>query len=954
MPFLTRPHFEDRQIVQYGEDSIQLSGLTKIAPTILNYVGSTTGETTVTINNITGYLNGQRPYGLKVEPAKVTISGTTGTTTQNVTGFVLKSADPYGSVEWAPISGISFSLSACTSPLYTEIIEACGGPTRPIYVTAGRVEFDNGSGSPKTVINTNLGSLGIGTGISPSERLHVSGGDMLVETSNGKFYTDLDDSVGAVTKLSGGTSSLTRLSVLSPPDGGIAIGHRGSTEGSYPGYGKQGDGFVYSSIDQNGLNIISQPGSGTDDYIRFFVGQAAGAGGTPDLYIQGSGTTRGNVGINTGLPTEKLHVEGSVKIVDGTEQNGYVLTCDANGVGSWQFNSTGFSGNTSGTCITDLYITNLYGCSPVTVHDSLQHVTSSGTGVSSIAWGEGALASGDYSHAQGGSGTDLSAVFHRVTASGNYSNAQGFGVASGVGSHAEGGIDGKQIAPTSATTFSAHAEGVFTLASGEASHAEGSYTTASGPSSHAEGAGTTASSQSSHAEGRETLASGEASHAEGRETAATGFTTHAEGYLTKAFGDYSHAGGNNSRAFGNTSYAYGLNVSVSSDYSSILGGEDNTVNSNSTRSIIVGGQSNDVEGEYSFIGNGLNNSITGRGSWNTVINGESNDLSLDPSSNYNTVVGNSHSITGTSLVANSILGGQNNNIHTRGGSNPINSSIMGGTNNTVYGPDNVVIIGGEGNIIDTIPDRAVIAGGNNNNISGESDDSFIGGGDGNIINTSGFRNSITGGQNNVLSGNTSDSTIIGGDNNTILDSGSSVITGGNNNINKGDDSAIIGGQNNTILSGVQRAVILGGQNITANKNDTVLMDSLGTYKSSTMAGITVNGGNLVIADELILSSGVVTTGSVVAPGPTITGKTTWILNLTGANTSALPNANGAGQRLAVYIRAGGGGGNSMTITPATLNGYSTITLTNNGESVDLIYDFTSGWTVIGGNGFILA
>ena len=375
MPFLTRPHFEDRQIVQYGEDSIQLSGLTKIAPTILNYVGSTTGETTVTINNITGYLNGQRPYGLKVEQAKVTISGTTGTTTQNVTGFVLKSADPYGSVEWAPISGISFSLSACTSPLYTEIIEACGGPTRPIYVTAGRVEFDNGSGSPKTVINTNLGSLGIGTGISPSERLHVSGGDILVETSNGKFYTDLDGTGGAVTKLSGGTSSLTRLSVLSPPDGGITIGHRGSTEGSHPGYGKQGDGFVYSSIDQNGLNIISQPGSGTDDYIRFFVGQVAGAGGTPDLYIQGSGTTRGNVGINTGLPTEKLHVEGSVKIVDGTEQNGYVLTCDTNGVGSWQVYSGGgtFTGNTSGTCITDLYVSNVYGCSPITVHDTITY-----------------------------------------------------------------------------------------------------------------------------------------------------------------------------------------------------------------------------------------------------------------------------------------------------------------------------------------------------------------------------------------------------------------------------------------------------------------------------------------------------------------------------------------------------------------------------------------------------
>jgi len=207
-----------------------------------------------------------------------------------------------------------------------------------------------------------------------------------------------------------------------------------------------------------------------------------------------------------------------------------------------------------------------------------------------------------------------------------------------------------------------------------------------------------------------------------------------------------------------------LSNSVSSDNSSILGGDSNTINTNSGRSIIVGGRGNGVEGEYSFIGNGLGNSISGRGFWNTVINGNNNDLSLDPSSNYNTVVGNSHSITGTSLVANSILGGQNNSIHTRGGSNPINSSIMGGSNNTVYGPDNVVIIGGEGNLIDIIPDRAVIAGGENNNISGESDDSFIGGGVGNIIDTSGFRNSIVGGQNNSIEGSISNSVILGGQN----------------------------------------------------------------------------------------------------------------------------------------------------------------------------------------------
>ena len=646
MPFLTRPHFEDRQIVQYGEDSIQLSGLTKIAPTILNYVGSTTGETTVTINNITGYLNGQRPYGLKVEPAKVTISGTTGTTTQNVTGFVLKSADPYGSVEWAPISGISFSLSACTSPLYTQIIESCGGPTRPIYITAGRVEFDNGSGTPKIVANTNLGSLGIGTGISPSERLHVSGGDILVETSNGKFYTDLDNTLGPAVRLSGNSTDLITLGVSDVGVQGMSIGTRGDTEPSYPGYGKQGDGFLYSSAEQNGLNIISQDGTNKDDYIRLYAGKDAN-GTTSDIHIQGSGSTKGNVGINTESPDERLHIEGSVKIVDGTEQNGYVLTCDANGVGSWQVSSGGgtFTGNTSGTCITDLYVSNVYGCSPITVHDTITY-------------------------------------------------------------------DGSIIDSETTNSF--------------------------------------------------------------------------------IFGD-----------------------------SHVLTASTGTHGTDFDSNVILGGDSNRI-------------TLFQTGENNTIIGGNTNEIG--------------------------------------GGSRVSNTIILGSTN------------------------------------------SFI----------SGSLNGVS---------------ILGGDNNNIL--------GGGN-------SAIIGGQNNTILTGVQRAVILGGQNITASKNDTVLMNSLGTFESSTMAGLTVNGGNLVIADELVLSSGVVTTGSVAAPGPTISGKTTWILNLTGANTSALPNANGAGQRLAVYIRAGGGGGNSMTITPATLNGYSTITLTNNGESVDLIYDFTSGWTVIGGNGYILA
>gem|GEM_PF-2082045 len=43
-----------------------------------------------------------------------------------------------------------------------------------------------------------------------------------------------------------------------------------------------------------------------------------------------------NVGIGTSAPVAKLHVQGSVKIVDGTQQVGFVLTSDANGNATWQ------------------------------------------------------------------------------------------------------------------------------------------------------------------------------------------------------------------------------------------------------------------------------------------------------------------------------------------------------------------------------------------------------------------------------------------------------------------------------------------------------------------------------------------------------------------------------------------------------------------------------------------
>ena len=293
-----------------------------------------------------------------------------------------------------------------------------------------------------------------------------------------------------------------------------------------------------------------------------------------------------------------------------TDNLGTAFTSTINTVTGLTVNG-GLSATTVSAC-TGIYTSNLYGCSPITVHDNIQSITSSATGSTSFAFGKNVNAFGNYSHAEGYSTT-----------------------ASGYGSHAEG-------KDTVASGYYSHAEGEQTTASYYSAHAEGDNTTASGNASHAEGSATIASGSYSHSEGSSAVASGNyASHAEGYYTTASGdYGSHAEGNYTTASGNYgSHAGGkgvdltNNIIASGDTSFVHFRQTSASGnigaygDYSAILGGNDHNIGTGSISSGIFAGSENVIND------NVLRSAVLG----GSLITGTTDDTVYVPNLNIGTV-----------------------------------------------------------------------------------------------------------------------------------------------------------------------------------------------------------------------------------------------------------------------------------------------------------------------------
>ena len=257
--------------------------------------------------------------------------------------------------------------------------------------------------------------------------------------------------------------------------------------------------------------------------------------------------------------------------------------------------------------------------------------------------------------------------------------------------------------------------------------------------------------------------------------------------------------------------------------STVGGGQQNTVQSFATAATISGGSANQVSATGSTVGGGQNNSADGIAS---VIGGGTFNLN---SGQYSTIGGGIRNTNATQL--GTIGGGSLNFLNS-----PVSGTIGGGYQNTVLGAD-ATIAGGSYNTVQ-VADYSALAGGSINFIGTRVTDliefgfqtnnayaAVIGGG---VRNTNiGYFSTLGGGQYN---------TIIGPLNN--VEASHAVVAGGLHNQNVAQNAGTIGGGRDNIVSS-DYATVPGGRSASPNNYGEFTfaaghMDFVGDAQASTL------------------------------------------------------------------------------------------------------------------------
>lgn len=529
----------------------------------------------------------------------------------------------------------------------------------------------------------------------------------------------------------------------------------------------------------------------------------------------------------------------------------------------------------------------------------------SAIGMSAAATGENATALGTYAEASGKDttalGVDATATAEFATAIGGNSQVKGYSstgigadvVVSGNDSTALGVTAKATAAETSVFGFNAKATQEFGTAIGSEAGATGESATAIGASSKAEAENATAIGYSAKATQAASMAIGSKSSATGVNSLSLGTKASSTAKNAIAIGTNSVANEADTVSFGKDVDATTGKGGMTRRITHVTAGVNNTdaVNVAQLEKAIQ-----DINWEFIHTKNASSNDMNENTS---ILDGNNNTIN----SNTDSAIIGGDSNTLDSVTASVILGGQNNtvqkptskeNMDTQGGSSAIvggkfnlikgdNSAIIGSTDSTVLGTTsgvfaaengtikastkNAAIMGGKGNTIDPHSSNGVIMGGQDNLVKGY-DNGFIGGG---YHNTTKAENAaIIGGNDNLASEKSA--VVIGGQKNTA-EGVSSIAIGGEDNLATGNTTVTIGGKNNytdaydSIVIGGEKqenygehSAIIGGNNgqIKGQSSNSAIVGGLENNMDSVNAAVILGGnGNIIESfdDEVYVDEG---------------------------------------------------------------------------------------------------
>ena len=152
----------------------------------------------------------------------------------------------------------------------------------------------------------------------------LASAESAIAIGNGSSSTQNQSmALGASANVTGNRSTALGYLAVAENDGSLALGYNSTSKG-------------------NGSSAIGRE-SLTNAQYSTAIGYRATTSQNNAIVLGDASDPLSKIGIGTSAPSEKLHVVGNIRIVDGNEANGRVLTSDANGKATWASSVKDFS-----------------------------------------------------------------------------------------------------------------------------------------------------------------------------------------------------------------------------------------------------------------------------------------------------------------------------------------------------------------------------------------------------------------------------------------------------------------------------------------------------------------------------------------------------------------------------------------------------------------------------------